>query len=582
MKKRLIAALSAVVLCTSLFTACGGDKAPAEGEKPTGGTQEGEAKKDQKGAELLAATDKAKLPQSAKDRKDTLIVGTTAPKGEFLPGYASTTYDQWVVDLAFTGLVSNDEKGEAIPLAAESWEISEDEKTYTFKIKKGIKFSNGEELTAKDVEFTYLMLSDPKYDGPRSTYADGIVGYEEYNKGDATSIEGIKVIDDYTISFTHKEINAAAIWNFEIGVIPESVYGFEKGNIESYKAKLAQPVGSGPYKFVHFKPGQEVKFEKNADYFEGEPKIPNIVMKVTNANTVIQELVSGSVDIEGKGLSAKPENIEQLQAAGFIDLNLFKSNNYGYLGLNLEAPEFKDPVVRQALTYGLNRKAFMDAYYQGYGEVLNTHILPTSWAYDESTADAYKYDAEKANKMLDDAGWVDSNADGVRDKDGVELDISWLTYTDSKYVDTLIPVIQDSWKAIGVKVTPELMEFSSMADKVRNDRDFEMYNMAWSLSIDPDPSEVFAIEQNKKGGFNSNRWVNEEADKLLKEAKATTDIEKRKELYKKWQQIFLEDLPYICIGYSKDLTASSARVKNYKPSTFVNWTHNAHLLELEQ
>lgn len=583
MKKRLIAALSAVVLSTSMFVACGGEEPAPEGgkDKETAGETGGESSKDQETAERLEASDPAKLPQVAKDRKDTLVVGMSAPKGEFLPGYSSTLYDSWVGDLVFTGLLSNDEKGNYIPSVAESWEISEDEKTYTFKIKEGIKFTNGEPLTAHDVEFTYLMMADPSYDGPRSGYVSGLVGYEEYNKGDATNIEGLKVIDDLTISFTTKEVDAKGLGNCSMGILPKSVYGFEKGNIQPVKDKLAEPVGAGPYKFVHFKPGQEVKFEKNDDYFEGAPKIPNIVMKVTNATTVIQELVSGNVDIE-QSVGAKPENIQQLQEAGFLNLDLFKANSYGYMGLNMESEKLSDPKVRQALVYGLNRKGFMDAYYQGYGEVTNTHILPTSWAYNPEVGDAYQYDPEKANALLDEAGWKDTNGDGVRDKDGVELDISWLTYTDSKYVDTLIPIVQDSWKQIGVKVTPELMEFSSMADKVRNDRDFEMFNMAWSLAIDPDPSEIFAIEQNKKGGFNSSRWVNEKADKLLKDARATTDVEKRKELYAEWQEIFLEDLPYICIGLSKNLSASSSRVKNYNPSTFIDWTNNVHLLELSE
>ena len=580
MKKRLIAALSAVVLSTSMFVACGGEEPATEGgDKGTAGEEAGS--KDLEASELMAAKDPTKLPQVAKDRKDTLIVGMSAPKGEFLPGYSSTLYDGWVADLVFTGLVTNNEKGEFIPYAAESWEVSEDEKTYTFKLRDDIKFTNGEAFTAADVEFTYLMMADPSYDGPRSSFSSGLVGYEEYNKGDAKNIEGLKVIDDHTISFTTKEVNGAVIENYSMGILPKSVYGFEKGNIQPLKDQLAKPVGSGPYKFTDFKPGQEVVFEKNDDYFEGAPKIPKVVMKVTNATTVIQELISGNVDIE-QSVGAKPENIQQLQEPGFLDLNLFKANSYGYMGLNLESEKLSDPKVRQALVYGLNRKGFMDAYYQGYGEVTNTHILPTSWAYNPAVGDAYAYDTEKANALLDEAGWKDTNGDGTRDKDGVELNISWLTYTDSKYVDTLIPIVQDSWKQIGVKVTPELMEFSSMADKVRNDRDFEMYNMAWSLSIDPEPSELFAIEQNKKGGFNSNRWVNEKADKLLKDAKATSDMDKRKELYGEWQEIFVEDLPYICLGVSKNLSASSSRVKNYKPSTFIDWTDDIHLLELSE
>ena len=578
MKKRLIAALSAVVLSTSMFVACGGEEpAPeADGGKETAGEESVKSEF----AEISAAKDPSKLPKAAVDRKDTLVVGMAAPKGEFLPGYASTTYDQNVVSLVFSSLIGNDETGKAIPAVAKSWEVSEDQKTYTFKLRDDVKFTNGETLTAHDVEFTYLMLADPSYDGPRSGYVDGIVGYEEYNKGDAKTIEGIKVISDYEISFTTKEVDATAIWNCGMGIMPKSVYTFEKGNIQPVKDKLAEPVGSGPYKFTHFKPGQEVKVEKNDDYFEGVAKIPNIVMKFTTKLTEIQELISGSVDLI-ESINGTPENIQQLTEAGFLDSHQYKSNMYGYIGLNLESPKLKDKEVRQALAYGLNRQALIDAFYGGNAEIMNTHITPSSWAYNPEVKDAYAYDAAKANKILDDAGWKDTNGDGVRDKDGVELDISWLTYTGSKYVETLTPIVIDSWEKIGVKVTPELMEFASMADKVRNDREFDMYNMAWSLSIDPDPSGIFAIEQNKPGGYNSNRWVNEKADQILKDARETTDEAKRKELYGEWQKLFVEDLPYICLDISKELSSSNSRVENYRPSTYKSWTSDIHLMELK-
>ena len=136
-------------------------------------------------------------------------------------------------------------------------------------------------------------MADPNYDGPRTGHVEGLVGYEDYNKGDATSIEGLKVIDDHTVSFTTKEVDAGAIWNCGMGILPKSVYGFEKGDIQKIKDKLAEPVGAGPYKFVHYKPSQEIKVEKNDSYYEGAPKIPNIVMKVTTKQTEIQELVSG-------------------------------------------------------------------------------------------------------------------------------------------------------------------------------------------------------------------------------------------------------------------------------------------------
>lgn len=578
MKRKLVTLLTAGLATSMLFVACGGGaEKPAEGNNngSSSGSSSGETR-DLSKPERIEATNPSAIPEAAKNRTDTLIVGTTDPKGEFVPIYGSTKYDSWVNELIFSGLISNNEKGEPIPDVAESFEVSEDGKTYTFKLNKGIKFTNGEELKAKDVAFTFTSICDPGYDGPRMDAVRNLVGYEEYNKGDATSVEGIKVIDDYTIEFTNKEVDAKGIWNFEYGIMPESVYAFEKGNFQAVKDKLLQPVGSGPYKFVHFKQGQEVKFEKNPDYWKGEPKIPYIVMKVTNAQTLLQELMAGTVDIDRVG--ATPENIEPLKQAGFLNMDLYMQNGYGYMGMNFGSDKVKDPKVRQALVYGLNRQGFMDSYYQGYGQVYNSHILPTSWAYNPDVP-KYEYNPDKANELLDEAGWKDTNGNGVRDKDGVELELQWLTYTDSKYVDSLIPIVQQSWEQIGVKVTPELMEFGTMLDKV-DKREYDIFNAAWSLSIDPDPSELFAIAQDVPGGFNNVGWRNEEADKLLKEGKSTIDQEARKKAYYEWQLKFSEDLPYILLGNAQEMFASSSRVKGYQPSTYIDWTYDIHKLEL--
>ncbi len=574
MKRKLVALLTAGLATSMLFVACGGANNTNEGNNNS--SESGGAIKDLSKAERIEAENPKAIPEVAKNRTDTLIVGTTDPKGEFVPIYSSTLFDSWVNKLVFDGLITNNEKGEVTPNLAESYEVSEDGKTYTFKLNKGIKFSDGTELKAKDVAFTYTSICDPTYDGPRMDAVRNLVGYEEYNKGDADSVKGIKVIDDYTIEFTNKEPDAAGIWNFGYGIMPENYYGFKKGNFQAVKDKLLKPVGSGPYKFVHFKPGQEVKFEKNPDYWKGEPKIPYIVMKVTNAQTLLQELMAGTVDIDRVG--AKPENIEPLKQAGFLNLDLYMQNGYGYIGMNYGSDKLKDKKVRQALVYGLNRQGFMDSYYQGYGQVYNSHILPTSWAYNPDVP-KYEYNPEKAKQLLDEAGWKDTNGNGIRDKDGVELNLQWLTYTDSKYVDSLIPIVQQSWKDIGVNVTPELMEFGTMIDKV-DKREYDISNAAWTLNIDPDPSELFSISQDVPGGFNNVGWRNEEADKLIKEGKTTLDQEKRKKIYQEWQLKFSEDLPYILLGNGQEMFASSSRVKGYKPSTYIDWTYDVHKLEL--
>ena len=569
MRKRLFGVIALALMGTSVLAGCGGQP-----ETPELNTDKSSADS----SERISATDSGKLPEVAKKRNDTLIVGTAAPVGQFNSAYASDASDLQVIGLIFSPLLSNDEKGNPIPNVADKWEISDDKKTYTFYLKEGVKFSNGEELTADDVAFTYTTLCDRSYDGSRSTAVENLDGYKEYRDGDDKSVRGIKVIDKKTISFTFTEPNSSAIYKFNHGIMPKSVYDFTKGNIQKIKDLFSKPVGSGPYKLVEHKQGQEVTLERNDDYFKGQPKIKNIVLKVTNGKTNLQELMSGNIDVEEIGI--KPESVQQLQSAGFSNLDVCLDNGYNYIGWNLNNEKFKDKKVRQALTYGFNRQAFTDSYYKGYAEVINGPILPMSWAYTDDL-NKYEYNAEKANELLDEAGWKLGEG-GIREKDGEKLSIRWLTYTDSKFVDTLIPILKEDWKKIGVEVTPELVEFGTLSSTVRDKRDYEMFNMAWSLSVDPDPSGLFGIDQDKLGGHNFVGWKNEEADKLLKDALQETDQEKKKAIYAKWQQIANEELPYMFLNQNKKALVSNTRVKNLKMSPYVSWIQNVHEIELEQ
>jgi len=528
--------------------------------------------------EIIQATNPEKLPQVARDRKDTLIVGTTAPNGTFNPIYSGSLYDSWVCSLIFDGLISNDAEGNPIPNVAEKWDISEDGKTYTFYIKKGIKFHDGKELTAEDVAFTFTAICDPNYDGPRTDAVMYLEGYEEYNKdkeNKVKEVKGIKVIDPYTIQFTLTEAQAPAIWNFGYGILPKHYYGFEKGNIKKLKDLFLKPMGSGAYTLKSYKPGAEVVFEKNPNYWKGEPKIKTIVMKVTNANTVVQELTSGNVDIDAVG---KPEMVELIKQAGFFNIYSYPSNSYGYIGLNLRDERFKDKRVRQALMYGLDRKGFINAYYKGNGQVCNAPVSPVSWAYTDEI-NQYEYNPDLANKLLDEAGWV-KKEDGFRYKDGKKFTIHWMTYTGSKYVESLIPIVKDNWGKLGIEVVPELMEFGTLVEKVYDKREFEMYNMAWSLSIDPDPSGIFSKAQDVPGGNNSVGWVNEESEKLMKQGLTEFNQEKRKEIYKQWNKLANEELPYLFLSYNKDNVAVSCRVKGVNPSPYIDWTYDIQNVEI--
>ncbi|WML32812.1 ABC transporter substrate-binding protein [Clostridium sp. OS1-26] len=326
-----------------------------------------------------------------------------------------------------------------------------------------------------------------------------------------------------------------------------------------------------------FKPGQEIDFESNPSHWRGAPKIKNVIMKKTDASTMIQELTTGGVDINL--IPAKPENIAMLDKAGFITKQFYPDNGYGYMAFNLKDPRFQDKKVRQALIYGLNRQGFVDSYYKGYAEVCNQPFSPAQWAYSDEV-NQYKYDPDKAGKMLDEAGWKLNSSDGYRYKDGKKFTINWLTYTGSKYEDALISITKDSWKKIGVEVIPQSMDFNTLLDK-SDKREYEMYNMKWNLVVDPDSTQIFHSSQDVPGGSNNMAFHNGDSDKLLEDGLKETDKAKRKEIYNKWAKLINEECPYIFLDQNKDLWGVSARVQGMKISPFRDWTYDMYKVELK-
>jgi peptide/nickel transport system substrate-binding protein len=544
---------------------CSKNEQPVDGEGEQGEKQED--------------VSNANNPAAKRDgASDTLIIGTSEAKGEFLPGYSSSTYDGYVVDLVFEGLIGNDKEGNPVPHLAEKWEVSDDHLTYTFYLRKDVKFTDGTPLTAKDVEFTYTFLSDPKYDGPRSSYASELVGYEEYRDGDAETVAGIKVIDDHTISFTNKEALATNIWNFGMGIIPKHIYEFEKGDTAKIKAKMLEPIGSGPYKMTKFEQKQYVEFAANEDYFLGAPKVPNIILKFTTAETMMSELEAGTIDVHLK-VPPRNENKEIIDGAGFLNIVEFPDNGYGYMGWNLRDPRLADKNVRQALMYGFNRQQFADVYYQGYATTCNVPISTVSWAYTEDI-NKYEYNLEKAIELLEAAGWK-PGADGIREKDGKRLDFVWDTYTESKYVEALIPMLKADWEKIGVKVEANLMDFNALSEKVFDKREFDMYNMAWQLDVDPDAYELFHSSADVPGGFNSIGFRNEKNDELIVKGRQEFDEAKRAEIYKEWAKLMNDELPYMYLTSNLNWDVTNSRVKNFNTSPFEKFTHPNVILGIE-
>jgi peptide/nickel transport system substrate-binding protein len=340
------------------------------------------------------------------------------------------------------------------------------------------------------------------------------------------------------------------------------------------------PVGSGLMMFKEFKVGEYVELTSFDDYHDGRANVDGVIIKIQPTETATAALAAGEIDIVNP--SANLENYEIMTASGLAEIQEFTGNGYNYLGLNHRSPKLSDVRVRQALVYGLNREAFIENQWEGFAEVCNAPISPVSWAYpDQSKLNNYDYDPAKANALLDEAGWIDTNGDGIRDKDGVELSLTWTAYNDVDWPLNLIAMATENWKEIGVELNAEMMEFNAVAEKVFDEQDFEMWNMGWSLSIDPDPTGIFDKASDMLGGYNAGGYYNERAEEIFEAGRLEYDQDKRTALYQEWAQIANEDLPYIFNAYRNEIWGVNNRVHDMKLGAYYDWAYNVQDITLD-
>lgn len=511
-------------------------------------------------SEPFTATDLSKLPAVAQKRTDTIIVGLTDPSGAFTPYFQQSGYDGNVSSLLYASLVTVDDKGVPTPELAESWDVSDDQLTYTFHLRKDLKFSDGSPLTADDVAFTWTIQYDKSYDGSSQLPSLNIKGGKAYKDGSSTAIEGIKVIDPQTISVTLEQPNATALVQLGSNVLSKAYYGkdYKFGVLEYIKKLHEKPLGDGPYKLEKFIPGQEVRFVANENYFKGKPKTEHFIYKTTEGD-VWQFVETGEVDYAS--FSATDENIEKLKALGFVNIIPYTPSTYGYLQVNLKHEQLKDKLVRQAIVYGLDRQSIYVDAAQGAGSIANIPASPISWSYTEEGINPYKYDPEKAKQLLDEAGWT-VGAGGIREKDGKPLTIHYLG-SKSKNTDIFIAVAKENFEALGIDFQPEVFaDFNSLVSKVEGG-DYDL--VSFSTSMLTDPADGFM--QFFDGEITD--YDNPKFLELYNKALATTDIEARKAVYKELYQLFNDELPIIFTSYKKTVYAYNGRIENLSVSPFI-------------
>ncbi|NQT23435.1 MAG: peptide-binding protein [Candidatus Omnitrophica bacterium] len=512
---------------------------------------------------LLSAVFFLNTAFSDEDRPDFGGMFVTAGIGDartLVPILASDSASGEIVGMIFNGLVKYDKDIKLTGDLASSWEIQNDGLTIIFHLRKNVKWHDGLPFTAEDVKFTYEKLIDPNVPTPYS--------------GDFKKIKSLEIIDSHTVKVTYIEPFSPGLSSWGMAVMPKHLLAGENLLLTKFSR---HPIGTGPYNFKRWKTGQRIDLVSNHEYFEHRPYIDRYIYKIIpDISTMFLELQTKTIDSMG---------LSPLQYKRLTDTPHFKKNynkykypsfGYTYMAYNHENELFKDIRVRQAINYAVDKQEIIDGVLLGYGKICTGPFIPESWAYNENVR-PFPFDTNKAKRLLKEAGWSDTDGNGYIDKKGKDFAFTILTNQGNDLRIKTAEIIQRRLKGVGIKVEIRVLEWAVFLNEFVNKKRFEAIILGWGLSRDPDCYDIWHSSKTKPGEFNFIGYSNPDCDKLLEEGRRTFDIEKRKEIYHRIQEILYEEQPYLFLYVPDALVSMSNRFKGIKPEpiglgyNFIDW-----------
>lgn len=499
-----------------------------------------------------APSDRSEASQAASEAPvegDWLISELSAEMEHLNPFTSTDVYSASINGLVFDTLVELDNRTlEVIPRLAVSWDISEDKLNYTFRLREGVTFSDGMPLTARDVKFSFDKVKDPKTDAPHMrNYLD-----------DVTSCE---VVDEATVRFTcAKPYFRHLIVLGLMEVIPEHVYG--QGDFNNHPNNR-NPIGSGPYILEKWETGNQLTLKRNESYWGTKPPILRRVYKIiTNPDAAFQVLAGGSLDSMSLTAEQWTTRANKESFTGKFNKFDYNASGYSYIGWNMRRPLFSDKRVRRALTMLLDRWTILEEVYYGLASITSGTFLMEEPEYNQAIR-PWPFDPEAAARLLDEAGWRDSDKDGLRDKDGRAFKFEILLTPDNPTAEKIATMFQEELGAAGIEMTIRQLEWASLLQNV-NELEFDAVMMGWGLVPYPDPYQLWHSSQAMKRGSNHVGFKNDEVDRILEQGRLEFERNKRVALYHRFHEILHEEQPYTFMFCRKSLLAVDKRFRNIK------------------
>lgn len=475
----------------------------------------------------------------------TLIDAVIGEPSGLIPMIAGEAAASAVASNIFNSLLKYDKNLELQGELAQSWSVSPDQKTITFKLKPGLKWADGKPLTSADVLFTWKLVTD---DNTRTPYGSDYKLVIRAETPDAAT---------FRVSYANPYSPALDSWA-GLQILPEHLLKGQDINTTSFRFK---PVGSHYYKLEEWKPGERISLVRNPNSTQGPPRIDRLVSRfIPDPAAQFLELLADNIDsmtlnpIQYSRIVPSREDLQK-------KLALYKElgNNYTYLGFNLKHKPFDDIRVRQAINYAIDKQELIDGVLLGMGEPVSSPYKPgTRWTNPDLSP--YPYDPNKAIALMKAAGYTGRDKEGYLLRDGKRLSFDILT-NQNKQREMSAVLVQGRLKEIGIEANVRVMEWASFIGRFIKTGDFDVVLLGWGLSLDPDQYSIWHSSQQAPGQFNFIGYNNPRVDKLLEQGRLELNPDKRMKIYHEFASILLADSPIVYLYTGYGLPAIHKRVK---------------------
>jgi peptide/nickel transport system substrate-binding protein len=506
------------------------------------------------GGDVEGKVDEPPVGSEAPAYGDTFVQASIGDIGGLIPNLTSDQPSHEVGGMIYDGLIKQDKDLNMAPAMAESWTFSKDCLTLTFKLRKDVKWHDGYPFTATDVVFTWKTITNPKTPAP---FKDGFL-----------QVKDVEALDPYTVRVTYPKPFARALETWDEPVLPKHL-------LEPYVAdgKLREspqnrfPIGTGPYRFREWKPGEKVVVTANPDYYEGRPYIGRVVYRVIPSQaTIFLELKAKGVDY---ALLTAFQYSRQTEYPAFrkaYNKYRYPGTAYTFFAFNLKDPRFADKRVRQAFAYAISKPELIEGIRMGLAREATGPIRPGTWAYTDQVK-RYEYNPEKAKALLAEAGWMDRDDDGVvEDRQGRPFTFTIRTNQGNDERRKIAEIVQQRLKAIGVNADIQVIEWAAFIKEFVKPRRFEALVLGLGTGVDPDQYVIWHSSQTAPDQMNRTGYSNPEVDRLLEAGRASCTQKDRIPYYHRLQEILADDLPMIFLYYDERLPVVSSRFRGIEPA----------------